>query len=361
VKERRPQVTLCRSHSGRLFAQSDQRSKPTHTLLCPYNVELPALIANSGVAEQHTSHYLLLLLCSPCLCLLSLPAFLLPYQDLSTQLVSFNKACPTLSSFLSTQLVSFKEACPTLSSFLSTQLVSFKEACPTLSSFLSTQLVSFKEACPSALLDYAKLATRSTVPPNDLPFRQPHPTIYDTIYRSTSPTQRSTTRSTVPPASPNDLRHDLPFRQPHPMIYDTIYCSASPTQRSTTRSTVPPAPPNDLRHDLPFRQPHPTIYDTIHRSASPTQRHDLPFRTIYRSAKRSTVPPAPPNVMICRSARSTVPPHDLAFRHTIYRSASRTQRHEAQCVSAGYPYAFVLSGRAVLSTVTLLFLVDMLS
>ena len=65
--------------------------------------------------------------------------------------------------------------------------------------------------------------------------------------------------------------------------------------------------------------------------------------------------------MICRSARSTVPPHDLAFRHTIYRSASRTQRHEAQCVSAGYPYAFVLSGRAVLSTVTLLFLVDMLS
>ena len=243
VKERRPQVTLCRSHSGRLFAQSDQRSKPTHTLLCPYNVELPALIANSGVAEQHTSHYLLLLLCSPCLCLLSLPAFLLPYQDLSTQLVSFNKACPTLSSFL------------------------------------STQLVSFKEACPSALLDYAKLATRSTVPPNDLPFRQPHP----------------------------------------------------------------------------------TIYDTIHRSASPTQRHDLPFRTIYRSAKRSTVPPAPPNVMICRSARSTVPPHDLAFRHTIYRSASRTQRHEAQCVSAGYPYAFVLSGRAVLSTVTLLFLVDMLS
>ena len=222
VKERRPQVTLCRSHSGRLFAQSDQRSKPTHTLLCPYNVELPALIANSGVAEQHTSHYLLLLLCSPCLCLLSLPAFLLPYQDLSTQLVSFNKACPTLSSFL------------------------------------STQLVSFKEACPSALLDYAKLATRSTVPPNDLPFRQPHPTIYDTIYRSTSPTQRSTTRSTVPPASPNDLRHDLPFRQPHPMIYDTIYCSASPTQRSTTRSTVPPAPPNDLRHDPPFRQPHPT-------------------------------------------------------------------------------------------------------
>ena len=180
MKERRPQVTLCRSHSGRLFAQSDQRSKPTHTLLCPYNVELPALIANSGVAEQHTSHYLLLLLCSPCLCLLSLPAFLLPYQDLSTQLVSFNKACPTLSSFL------------------------------------STQLVSFKEACPSALLDYAKLATRSTVPPNDLPFRQPHPTIYDTIYRSTSPTQRSTTRSTVPPAPPNDLRHDPPFRQPHP-------------------------------------------------------------------------------------------------------------------------------------------------